>query len=711
MTSAYAPIRPAVSNQPQSLELPTSIHEVSVLADVDVDMSCSTLLQGQPGQKQQQQQQQQQQQRQQQQLLHQPTSPRPQLQLAPAQATLPSTSVGKERSSLPDDVQGPGAEDISPEVPSTVSHGRSPAVGYLGGSGLLRLFEPDYRGIAAATTNTADQQEHGVASGRVGSLADNDGSLPPSELQESFAETYFNYCWPWCPVLDKQTFNGEIEDITSPLLINAMALLGMQVRPPIMQHARAKDYYDRAKMLFYMDEESDPLICLQSIMLFYWWAPRGPSQVHKDASWWWTGIAIKYAQQMGLHREPRNVEDVGGAAAQGLRRRIWWTLFARERLTAMCQARPLTISPEDCTVREPSLEDFGSSSDDPRAEIFIYWVRLCDIIGRISQHLSRPTEGGQPFSFPTALAEELIAWINNLPARLQLPDMPDRSRRFDRDVLKLHLPYLTTVTILHLNWSSQHPSQAFPEAYTAAVLSASCVTRIFKDLLARGKIRFLGAIACWYVGTAIVALLHTQRIDTLVTPGANDIRILRVALNELAALWPSTAIFVKGFDRLRAFEHLENTSGGPNSGTLCQGSQLQGTGTTASQPAQRQTQEAQGNASPSGIHLAPNDNPPLHYSSSIQDVHLQWPHGIDWQSYFPHVTGRTCGLAEVLLAQPHQPPLDIWAGLSSLSWFGTGDSTSPAQFQNLFDPTDTMLDPFLENLSALCWMGESGGTI
>ncbi|KAK6387602.1 hypothetical protein LTS17_000871 [Exophiala oligosperma] len=630
--------------------------------------------------------------------------PPPTQQLAPRQVTFP---LGHERSSL-SDVQGPGAEDVSPDVPSTVSHGRSPAVGYLGGSGLLRLFEPDYRGIAAATTTNADKHQPGVGSHRTRLMIDDDDSLPPAELQESFAETYFSYCWPWCPVLDKQTFNGESDGITSPLLINAMALLGMQVRPPIMQHARAKDYYDRAKMLFYMDEESDPLTCLQSIMLFYWWAPRGPSQVHKDASWWWTGIAIKYAQQMGLHREPRNVDDVGGIEAQGLRRRIWWTLFARERLTAMCQGRPLTISPEDCNVRKPSLEDFGSSSDDPRAEIFIYWVRLCDIIGRISQHLSRPTEGGQPFSFPTELAEELIAWINSLPVHLQLPDMSDRSRRFDRDVLKLHLPYLTTVTILHLNWSSQHPSQPFPEAYTAAVLSASCVTRIFRDLLSRGKIRFLGAIACWHVGTAIVALLHTQRIDTLAGPGANDISILRVALNELANLWPSTAIFVKGFDRLGAFEHLADTPGRAIGKQSCQDSQQKGT--SASQTAQRQQQEMHGNPSPSGMHLAPNENPPLPHSS-LQDGQLQWPHGIDWQSYFPHVTPRTCGLADVLLAQEHQPPMDIWGGLSSLSWFGAGDTTAPAQFQNLFDPTDTMLDPFLENLSSFCWMGESGGPI
>jgi hypothetical protein len=312
----------------------------------------------------------------------------------------------------------------------------------------------------------------------------------------------------------------------------------------------------------------------------------------------------------------------------------------------MCQGRPLTINPKDCNVREVSIDDFGSRRD-PRAEIFIHWVRLCGIIGRVSQYLSRNTAQAV---FPTSLAQELIGWAHSLPHHLRLPYMDEeRARDFNRDILKLHLPYLTTVTILHLNWSSQHPSQPLPEAYTAAVLSASCVTRIFKDLLARGEIRFLGAIACWYVGVAIVALLHTQRIDCLSARGAEDIKVLRHALNELSQLWPSTAIFVKGFDRLRAFEHL---------------------GSRSNDTARQQTTR-NGSA-----------------THNLND--LNWPHGIDWQSYFPQVTAKTCGLAEILLEE-HQP--EIWA---ELSWMA--DAT---QFQSLFDSSDGLLDPYLGSLSAL----------
>jgi hypothetical protein len=135
-------------------------------------------------------------------------------------------------------------------------------MGYLGTSGILGLFEADSRGIAS---NAQEASAHPSL----------ESDLPPHELQQSFAETYFDYCWPWCPVFDKAAFWNDLDLSPSRLLINALALLGTQVRPPIMQHAKAVEYYDRAKILFYTDQESNPLVCLQSIMLFYWWAPRG----------------------------------------------------------------------------------------------------------------------------------------------------------------------------------------------------------------------------------------------------------------------------------------------------------------------------------------------------------------------------------------------------------------------------------------------------
>lgn len=141
----------------------------------------------------------------------------------------------------------------SPIASSTTSS----RAAYLGGTGILPIFAQEARIVQPRIVPEAARSD-----------------LLPVELQESCVETYTEYCWPWCPVLDSSTIQRSIENSSSPFLVNALALLGTRIRPPMMQHAGPAEYYRRAKMLFYTDQEADHVVCLQAIVLFYWWAPR-----------------------------------------------------------------------------------------------------------------------------------------------------------------------------------------------------------------------------------------------------------------------------------------------------------------------------------------------------------------------------------------------------------------------------------------------------
>jgi hypothetical protein len=320
---------------------------------------------------------------------------------------------------------------------------------------------------------------------------------------------------------------------------------------------------------------------------------------------------------------------------------------ARERLTSICQGRPCTINPDDCNVKEPSTSDFPNPFDE-RALVFIHWVSLCAIIGRVGQHLFRsPTA-----TFPSELAKDLINWQNALPTLLRLPLASATSRPFSRDVHKLHLPYLTTITILYMNCGMQHQDATLAQVQTPALIAASSVARIFKDLLARGQLRFVGAIATWYVGVAIVALLSTQRMPHLFKSGANDIRVLRLALIELALLWPTADIFVRGFERLKAFDYLDNSEGLPD------------------QAHQNLTQSnAVSNVSPEGNQaIAPG-------CESCYDPN-NCMSGIESFSYFPFATGQTsCLIADILASES-----------------GILDFLAEEDFHWLGDPSSTLLD-------------------
>lgn len=192
-----------------------------------------------------------------------------------------STSTGPSAAGLSFHSSRPNSKE-TPGTANALSASSGPS--YIGDSGFLSLFEQEHRTVAANTDTSQNLNS---------TLETN---LPPLELQQSFAETYVDCCWPWCPVVDKEHLYSLLGTTKSPIFINALALLGTQMRPPIVQHSRAQDYYTRAKMLFYTDQEKDPIVCLQSIILFYWWVPKAPSIVHKDSAWWWTGLAIKYAQ-------------------------------------------------------------------------------------------------------------------------------------------------------------------------------------------------------------------------------------------------------------------------------------------------------------------------------------------------------------------------------------------------------------------------------
>lgn len=145
------------------------------------------------------------------------------------------------------------------------------------------------------------------------------------ELLPIFSETYFDFCYAFCPVLDPEMIHEAMS--SSPLLANSVALVASNVRPPLLPHIGPAENYKKAREIFYDDGEADSLTTLQALCLFYWWAPRPPSTAHRHSSWWWTSIIIRIAQQMNIHREPTTSVAVSDMRRQSLRRRVWWTAY------------------------------------------------------------------------------------------------------------------------------------------------------------------------------------------------------------------------------------------------------------------------------------------------------------------------------------------------------------------------------------------------
>jgi hypothetical protein len=167
------------------------------------------------------------------------------------------------------------------------------------------------------------------------------------------------------------------------------------------------------------------------------------------------------------------------------------------------------------------------------------------------------------------------------------------------------------------------------------------MARVMKDILSRGGTRFLMAITGWYCGTAFIALLQALRIEDL-SKGANeDLDVLTLAADQLRRMWPTAGVFYSGFCRIRP------------------------------------------NAVASDIDSQRAPGPELGVGDGTG--YMAMTDGIDWTAYFPFATPHTSVIASRLLV-PHTEELffddDIFAD-------------TMLQFQDLFEPCDTMSDPSL----------------
>lgn len=312
----------------------------------------------------------------------------------------------------------------------------------------------------------------------------------------------------------------------------------------------------------------------------------------------------------------------------------------------MCQSKPAIIDPDDCNIQQPTLSDFPNDAQSQRqGEIFIYWVRLSAIIGRIAKVLLKSSDKSTPL--PNELREELVAWVHSLPSCLRLRIDTPRTESFDRDVHQLHLFYLTTIIILHLKRSGGHLPQALPPA----ILAASCTARILRDILARGNSRFLMAITCWHVGTAFIALLQACRIQHLSKFANEDLDILAIAAKELQKMWASANVIAQGFDRLRRADVRCNS---PQTGTQLDGMTI--------------------NEVPDGL---------TNRVSTTTGVDIDEYDDFDWMRFFPFVSKSTNGIAESLVTGREQG--------TATRGFPSPDNelfhdTLLAQYQDLFDP-------------------------
>ncbi|KIX10170.1 uncharacterized protein Z518_01251 [Rhinocladiella mackenziei CBS 650.93] len=496
--------------------------------------------------------------------------------------------------------------------------------------------------------------------------------LPEKEVSDRLIQTFFECVYPAFPIFDREEFAQLYESGQQSLLIlnsiyamastlcedDVIAKAGFESR-----NVARKVFLKRAKALYDADHETNKICLVQAVFLlsFLW----NGSTDEKDMAYW-LSIAIGNAQGKGMHRSTTN--STLRPRDRRLWKRIWWSLYVRDRHCSVNIGRPMRIRDDDYDV-EPLEEldfedDFSQSASVStiygrtrriHALYVIYMSKLSMIFGDIN--LTKfPTCKARPTLSCEELSSQLMKWRQQLPPELQ--NWEDEEGSFWARMLEL--TYNQHLIVLHRPENSKMLDDK-KLAQSTAFMAAKNITSLCDDFLALGLLRKSQLQICPSLFSALsMYVLMVQHSDQIQRKLAeHKSRLLLLACGEIAKTWPACGWILRLFETI--FKNLEEKYSG------------QGTGDQPVQGASRQW--------PSSAHTDVAGNPPETPFEELQRS------GVSSESYQDPVSlgtasGRDGSTANIMPELPAQflniPDLfdtDLLSGLSQD--FGLGQNFYP----------------------------------
>ncbi|KAI8665218.1 Zn(2)-C6 fungal-type domain-containing protein [Fusarium sp. Ph1] len=310
-------------------------------------------------------------------------------------------------------------------------------------------------------------------------------------------ESYFTWFHPCFPVIDRADFSKKLATSSvSYLLLQSMLFIAVTYCDENVVTAmgfsgrtEAKSVlYARARLLFHADWEKDKTTLLQSLFLISFWR-GGPSDV-RDVRYW-LGVVIGVAESNGLHRSPRLTTRDSRTAR--LRRRIWWSIYVRERQAAASLGLPSRIRDDDCDVEPLSPEDLVSDFEGGEDAMFgsctpehvkyaVNMVEISRILGQVVDVYFAPRR--VPSRHEVQDIETCLeAWRLNLSKDF---DMETKNTRPSVWEHLLMLAYNHVRVLMYRN-SFLKPHC---DSNQLLVNAASNISRIAEDMLEQGVLRY-----------------------------------------------------------------------------------------------------------------------------------------------------------------------------------------------------------------------------
>ncbi|KAI0057305.1 hypothetical protein BV25DRAFT_1831290 [Artomyces pyxidatus] len=435
--------------------------------------------------------------------------------------------------------------------------------------------------------------------------------LPEQSVQEHLLDLYFTYVHPALPIVHKESFledfrNGHIAAHASPPASDSVAespggstasrrsspiapvlLLAMfAVAARYTQHddstvppsesamwPAGDVYLEQAKrLLIAPDASSRPVTCQALLLMGY----REIGIGAMAQSWLYVGVAVRMAQDLGIHKSADRWMRGGNAMFTRVelqeRRRIWYACVVMDKYVSTYIGRPLAIYEQDFDTELPSLDEPDEMDDwrpmeeeDKHPSVvavpgrilscFNASANLSIILSKIVQAIYAVRSGPGRHAESLRLEELLDKWYLDVPVHLRYD--PVGGAKADvplPHVLTLHMQYWCVVLLLHrpfmryvlevraagINGREDPELHAISQKnYDLCVQAANYITSIVATYTEHYSINHVPVFLCYYVFTA--SIMHVTTLTAYPEdPHARlGLTTCMDILKSMSIVWPS----------------------------------------------------------------------------------------------------------------------------------------------------------------------------
>ncbi|KAI7875311.1 hypothetical protein K492DRAFT_168263 [Lichtheimia hyalospora FSU 10163] len=377
-------------------------------------------------------------------------------------------------------------------------------------------------------------------------------NLVPRKIMDTLIYVYFDMVNATLPIVNKQeyldAYHGRTQSPPSSLLTYAIctyACFMISSEHPVFQECGMTcdqvfhALIDRASQLIRRDYLTSGISTIKALVIL---CSQPTYSTSSYRNWILAGMAVRMAQDLGLHRTLRN-EEASKDHIEA-RKRLWYSVYVTDRWCCAAMGRPLAIADSDCDVDLPDPK--GTGHED--YNIFVNFIKLSGILGELLRRIYSPK--AKAAGYKGVLVEQTVAslqkmlddWLEQLPddCKISADDLTEihrdpgryaRSKKLEQGgpltvcyhsiTLLLHRPFI--VLDEQNDDGSQQENSLFKQASRRCLDAAKLTIEIARVVPAPSIARFGWNFSVYAVFQAtLIHVYNCTSTDASVSKEAHD---------------------------------------------------------------------------------------------------------------------------------------------------------------------------------------------